>query len=100
VAFTATVQHDKVPDGWAAKLVITWGLFSVSRPPGGCAFTGPHTVTCPVSATNTTTVLRVRQIPGSRVRFQLTDFSFEDSDQSDNVRLWGWRLLGLHLPIL
>jgi len=34
------------------------------------------------------------------VRFELTDFSFRDSDPTDNVRVWQQSLLGPRLPIL
>jgi hypothetical protein len=39
-------------------------------------------------------------VPGANARFELTDFSFADSDATDNVQVWSKPLLGLRLPFL
>jgi hypothetical protein len=89
-----------VPDGWTATLVVSWSLLSLAQPPDGCTPASPNSATCPVSATSPPVMLRALPVPGSSVRFELTDFSFADSDATDNVQVWSKPLLGLRLPFL
>jgi hypothetical protein len=62
--------------------------------------TAPNTATCLVTAASEPVVVRVLPVPGSHARFELTDFSFADSDATDNVQSWSKPLLGLQLPFL